>query len=150
MSTAQVSHDVKLSITKKYGVLGRDALGVITCNVNRKSYLVRKTTLAIVMAVYEKEPDMCAEFFGGIARDDGLLQGDSRKTLLEYLRSTVTGGSTLGRNRNHNVERRAEHEVVKAIAMAWNYFVERKELRLIRVKFDERTVDFKRIGTMII
>jgi len=148
VSAAHVSHDEKLEITKRYGPLGRDALGVIDIADKRKSFFVRKTTLAPVMAVYEKEPELCAQFFGGMAKDDGLMQGDPRKTLLEYLRSSVTGGNTVGRARLGAV-RKAEHEVLKAIAVGWNAFVERKELRLIRVKFDEHVVEFLRVGTFV-
>lgn len=149
-SAAHVSHDVKFSITKSYGLLGRNALEVIDCHsANKKSYLVRKSTLAVVMATYEKEPELCALFFGGIAKDDGLLQGDPRKTTLDYLRTSSTGGNPTGRMRQ-GVTRRSEHEAVKSIAVGWNSFVERKELKLIRTNFEARTVVFNRVGTFVV
>jgi len=142
-SSTQMTNDAKISIVRKHGALGSSALRtMVHVNADRRRHLVRKTTLACAMIVYNSSPDLCREFFGVISEDDGLRVGDPRKTLLEYLRETNTGATGIRESRK--VE--ASHRMIKTIASANNAFVSRKYLRFIRINHDAKTVTFSGIG----
>ncbi len=144
-SVSQVSHDEKLKITNTYGKLAVDAIGTV-CRPDRHygKYLIRRTTMAAMMVVYKYSPELCQEFFGEISKDDGLKQGDPRKALLDFfVRVGAGGGGSITRVK----ELKADHELVKSIAMAWNAFVNRRQLSLIRIRFDDKEVVFDKCGT---
>lgn len=137
------SNDEKLAITRRHGWLAVKCVKLLCCAGGR-SYLTRKTTVAACMITMNSCPDICAEFFMGIAKDDGLKQGDPRKTILNAFLNTVSGSVSGVRVAK---DRKSDHEFVKMIAVAWNAFVSRKSLSLIRINFDSREVTFDKCGT---
>lgn len=130
-SNTVMTNDVKLNLVVKYGELARSALRTFhEPNAKRKDYMVKRTTLACAMHVYNWNPDACSLFYGEISRDNGLLIGDPRKTLLDYMRETRSyyGGHV-------SIVKKAVpyHYFVKAQALAFNAFINRKQLKIIRV-----------------
>lgn len=90
------------------------------------SELVRRTTfpIGLVTMRYSAKP---LEFWSKVATDDGLTVGDPRKTLHYYLRETgMTGDSQRKRVSPLPVG-------MRAVATAWNAYIEGRELRSIRV-----------------
>lgn len=130
-SSTQMTNDHKLNLIAKYGELAKDALRTYhEPNAKRRDYMVKRTTLACAMHVYKWNPDICKLFYGEISKDSGLVIGDPRKTLLEYLRETRSYYGLSGASIKKAVP---YHFFVKAHAIAFNAFVNRKQLKIIRV-----------------
>lgn len=142
-SIRSYTNDEKLVIVRKYGYLGRDALSFFVGNT-QKTYLTRKTTLAVVMACKEATEN-AGDFWTALANDDGLRANDPRKTLLEWLKLKMTAGSSWGAV-NSKKQTANDHELVKGIASAWNAWVEGRQLKCIKINFDSATVELNRVG----
>lgn len=145
-SSIQMTNDVKLNQVVKYGELARSALRTYhEPNAKRKDYMVKRTTLACAMHVYNWNPDACESFYGEISRDNGLLIGDPRKTLLEYLRETRShsGGSNLTVKKSV-----PDHYLIKAHAQAFNAFINRRNLKFIRVNVEAQEALFDGPGNV--
>ena len=146
-SNTQMTNDVKLNLVVKYGALARDALRVYhEPNSKRRDYMVKRTTLACAMHVYNWNPEACVAFYGEISKDNGLLIGDPRKTLLDYMRETRSDyGRGLG-----PVARKAVpyHYFVKAQAIAFNAFINRKQLKFIKVTPEAKEAIFDGPGAV--
>ena len=140
---SMLTHDQKLILVRKYGHLGATAYRYFDGATN-KNYLIRKTSLASAMLCAEKH-DGAEEFWTAIALDDGLRQGDPRKTLLEWLRQRNTPGGRYGTS-SSETKIANDHEMVKAIAAAWNAWIDNRELKQIKYNFDAQTVKFAQIG----
>lgn len=83
--------------------------------------LTRATVMAAALMTLRYAPERAAEFWGGIARDDGLRQGDPRKTLIAWLtqNGTTAGPKTLN---------------LRAVAIAWNAFMGGSRLSIIKAR----------------
>jgi hypothetical protein len=125
-----VTHDEKLNIVMKHGELAVKCVRLLEGRLN-KNYLTRKTTLAPMM--FTLSHDASIEFWEGVRDDDGLRVGDPRKTLLEYLRTSVTIGSRTD-SRALLAKATSAHALVKGIAVSWNAWVARRDLKIIRVQ----------------
>ena len=143
-SKVQISNDIKLQAILQYGEKARDAFRCyINPEVSAKTYLTRKTTLACALHVYLYDASLCEDFYGKMAEDDGLKLGDPRKTLLEFLReSRLQGSGAVNAGRKVYLD----HHLIKAQSVAFNYYVSRKPLKLIRVDRDAKTAIFKGPG----
>lgn len=130
-SSIQMTNDVKLNQVIKYGELARSALRTYhEPNAKRRDYMVKRTTLACAMHVYNWNPDACTAFYGEISKDNGLLIGDPRKTLLDYMRETRSyyGGTSV------SLKKAVPYNYfVKAHAIAFNAFINRRQLKIIRI-----------------
>jgi len=144
---ANLTHDDKLAIVNRHGELGVEAWNLFEGRQN-KTYLTRKTTLASAMVCLSGH-DSAREFWIPLAMDDGLRQGDPRKTLLDWLRSRTTPGGSYGKIANPG-KIATDHELVKACASAWNSWVAGKELKIIRVNFEATDATFDNIGSYIV
>jgi hypothetical protein len=60
-------------------------------NVRRKLFGAQVFSVALI--TMRAAPDSAAEFWRGVAADDGLKRGDPRKTFLDFLRDTHAAGS---------------------------------------------------------
>jgi len=145
-SSSTITHDAKLDIVNRYGLLGASALSVLHGHGN-KHYLTRKTTLASIMLTMDADAISAYEFWRGIADDDGLKKGDPRKTLLEFFKESVTTGG-MWSSKRRSVKTVPDHMFVKSIALAWNAFVARRELTILRPKNEGSEVKFDLIGTV--
>jgi len=143
-SSSQLSNDDKVEITNNYINLGKKALWVIKGN-EKKNYFKRKSTLGTIMLCLEAAPNMAENFWVPLVEDDGLRKGDPRKTLLSFLQESGTTGG--GFRVKINTKKYTEHELIKAIARAWNAFYDRRELKIIRYNFEDKTVTLKGVGT---
>ena len=148
-SKSQISHDAKLDSVMKYGELAKNALFTLQ-EPGKKgvSFLCRRTTLSCAMFLYNQEPSLCEDFYGEISKDDGLKRSDPRKTLLEWLRQTITHGG--GYESISSKKTTPDHILVKAQATAFNAYIERRELKIIRTDRDAKTATFKGIGELYV
>lgn len=86
-----------------------------------KQSLINAGVMAVALVTIRYQPQQAAEFWRGLAEDDGLRRGDPRKTLLQDLES-------------RHVRRGAFHaqRVIPALT-AWNAFFEGRTLKIIKV-----------------
>ena len=141
------THDEKIETIRKYGIIGKEALSFFEGHTN-KSYLTRKTTLAIAMLCHEAS-NHAGEFWAAIAMDDGLKANDPRKVLLEWLKSRVTTGGAYGMS-TLSKKTTTDPDFIKGIASAWNAWIESRELKIIRTDHDASTVVFKGVGELTV
>ncbi len=145
-SNTQMTNDVKLNQVVKYGELARSALRTYhEPNAKRKDYMVKRTTLSCAMHVYNWNPDACESFYGEISHDNGLLIGDPRKTLLDYMRETR---SHSGGNLSTVKKTVPDHYLIKANAQAFNAFINRRQLKIIRVSPEAQAALFDGPGAL--
>jgi len=144
-STARLSNDQKLNMVMQHGELATAVVRMLEGSTN-VSYLTRKTTLACVMLIYYYEPELAKSFFVDMVRDDGLQQGDPRKTLLELLKETTTIGGAFNNAKGRKA--RADHEFVKLIAHAWNAYVQRRTLKILKCDHDIKEATFDKCRTI--
>jgi hypothetical protein len=145
----QLTHDEKLALVRKHGHLAAQALGFFEGATSR-GHLTRRTTVAPAMLCAKVQPETAEQFFRTMAMDDGLRQGDPRKTILEWLRARTTPGGRYSTTSVEHTKVAADHELVKAIASAWNAWIDGRELRAIRINFDLPTAEFKNVGTLTV
>lgn len=84
-------------------------------------FMKRRQVLAIALETARYQPSAAAEFWSEFVRDDGLKNGNPRKTLLKYLRESGSANSlteAIGQ--------------ATAIALAWNAFYKGKEIVTLR------------------
>ena len=74
--------------------------------------------VAIALVTIKHQPKLAAEFWEGIARNDGLRKGDPRHTLINWLLTTHDKGSGEG--------------YIAACAAAWNAFYGKRVLTYLR------------------
>lgn len=65
--------------------------------------------LAVALITAKYQPSASAEFWGAVVKDDGLVVGDPRKTLIRYLQENAGGSGSASRL-----------NTIKAAASAWN------------------------------
>jgi hypothetical protein len=142
-SASLLTHDEKLSLVREYG-----ELATITWNIfegaNNQLYFRRRTVLASAMFCANKSIERAESFFREIALDDGLRIGDPRKAILEWFRSHTS----IRTNRSADVKTASDAEFVKAISVAWNAWIEGRDLKVIKIAFDSPDAFFKTIGKM--
>ncbi len=88
-----------------------------------KKALRTQGACAVALACFEKQPDMAAEFWSGVAVNDGLRAGDPRHTYLKALQSRTSGGTA--------------YVVAKQASVAWNAWFRSRDLTFIRVREGE-------------
>lgn len=144
-TATQISHDQKILLLEKHGDLILSALRTMDkLSGNRTSFLTRKTTLACAAHVCQWDNTACEDFYGEISRDDGLRQGDPRKTLLTLFQESNTPGG--GWSAQSTKKLIPDHMFIKAQAIAFNYYIAGKQLKLIRPDRDAKTALFKGPG----
>lgn len=145
----QLTHDQKIGLVRKHGALARQAFELFE-GATTRGYFTRRTTMVSAMACLRADPDRAKQFYRAMALDDGLRVNDPRKTLLDWLRTRTTPGGRYGTN-SGSVKVAADHELVKAIAAAWNAWVDGRDLQVISLKnFDAPTADFKNVGSLTV
>ena len=101
---------------------------ISTADAVMRGRLTRQATMAVGLVTFRYEAEKALEFWGDVARDDGLHKGDPRKTLSRDLLDT----------------RFARKESVgyasRAATMAWNAFFEGHQLGSIRVQMESPVV----------
>lgn len=141
----QSTHDEKLEIIKRHGRLAKAVSDCFEGFMNL-GFLTRKATFSCAMFCFSADKDLSHDFWRSVASDDGLKIADPRKTIREWLRERVTPGGTYQSRMNAKVA--ADHEMVKAISVAWNAWVDCRELKVIKIDRESDTAEFKRIGSV--
>jgi hypothetical protein len=100
---------------------------------NGKAALRRQSVAAVAIYTLKFQPEKAAEFWQGLAMDDGLRRTDPRKSLLEKLRSGDCARSIVFQ--------------MHAAAAAWNAFFAGRKLKELRVRFDK---PFQIAGTPVL
>jgi hypothetical protein len=94
--------------------------------------IMRAAFLAVALVTARYQPSTAAEFWGGLALDDGLKASDPRKTLMRYASNNPAAGAA----------GRALH--AKAAALAWNAFFEGRPLEYCK---PTQMADIRILGT---
>jgi hypothetical protein len=97
-----------------------------------KAALRRQSVAAVALYTLKFQPEKAAEFWQGLAMDDGLRRTDPRKSLLEKLRSGDCARSIAFQ--------------MHAVAAAWNAFFENRKMKEVRVRLDK---PFRIAGTPV-
>jgi hypothetical protein len=100
---------------------------------NGKAALRRQSVAAVALCTLKHQPERAAEFWHGLAMDDGLRRTDPRKSLLEKLRSGDGARSIVF--------------LMHAVATAWNAFLAGRKMKEVRVQRDK---PFRIAGTPLI
>jgi len=99
---------------------------------NGKAALRRQSVAAVALYTLKFQPQKAAEFWQGLAMDDGLRRTDPRKSLLEKLRSGDEARSVVFQ--------------MHAVAAAWNAFFAGRKLKEVRVRLNK---PFRIAGTPV-
>jgi hypothetical protein len=97
-----------------------------------KAALRRQSVAAVALYTLKFQPEKAAEFWQGLAMDDGLRRTDPRKSLLEKLRSGDCARSIVFQ--------------MHAVAAAWNAFFANRKMKEVRVRLDK---PFRIAGTPV-
>ena len=143
----QSTHDEKLETIGRHGLLAKRVLDCFDGFMNL-GFLTRKATFAAAMFCFSKDAELSFDFWRNVATDDGLRATDPRKAIREWLRERVTPGGAYNNRGGGSAKVAADHEMVKAIATAWNAWIECRELKMIKIDRDSDMVEFKRIGSL--
>lgn len=145
--SSHATHDRKVELFGKYANLGKKVLGFTGKHQHNrdKRWAVRKTTMAGMMFTTSKQEHISEEFWTSLFEDDGLKQKDPRKTLLEYIRNSATCG---GSGQNSSFKVTPNHILIKCMALAWNAWVDKRELSVLQARYDSAEAEFKLVGTL--
>ena len=85
-----------------------------------KKKLRAQGALCVALTAFKHQPELAADFWGGVAQNDGLRKGDARHTYLRLLQSEIGASGTTA-------------EVgARAAAVAWNAFYDGRQITFIR------------------
>ncbi len=102
------------------------------CSHLIRSALYRQPVLAVALMTIKCQPEKAAEFWQGLAADDGLSREDPRKKLIERLQDRKEAGSVPAQ--------------LQAAAAAWNAFFEGRKLKRLWTSSDQQ---FSIAGTKV-
>jgi hypothetical protein len=123
------SPDARLELARSWWPTAQQYLAMISpAEIHLKRRLLRQTTMAVGLMTIKYQPDTASEFWEGIAKDDGLRRGDPRKTLITYLNNYVAGGDN------------SNSYAVRAVAVAWNAWFEKRDLSILKPFVDSPVV----------
>lgn len=88
-----------------------------------KQPMTRKDVVAVGLVTLREQPDKAIDFWKGAALDNGLINGDPRKTLINWLKSNKASGDSV------NLQHRS------AIA-CWNAWFEGRQLHKVMPRSD--------------
>jgi hypothetical protein len=120
--------EIWYSYAERYFALTEQAPGK-----DGKAALRRQSVAAVALYTLRYQPEKAAEFWQGLAMDDGLRRTDPRKSLLEKLRSGDGARSITFQ--------------MHAVAAAWNAFFAGRKLKEVRVSLEK---PFRIAGTPVL
>ena len=88
--------------------------------IHVKKRLRNQGALAVALVCFRYQPVVAAEFWGGVASNDGLVSSDPRNTYLSLLVAPPAGGSTAW-------------TIAMQASIAWNAYFARRPLKIIKV-----------------
>jgi hypothetical protein len=114
--------DRRIAIANEYVDAAQKYEAAITgCTGAFKRKLMNGGVAAVALATFKFQPIAAAEFWSGVALNDGLKKGDPRQTLHMHLYANKIAGAGGLVNR-----------AAFAPATAWNAFFEGRELHIIK------------------
>lgn len=133
------SRDLRLAAMREYAVY-LELFATATAKGSKSAVaLIRKSgVLAAALETFKYQPSAAAEFWSGVAADDGLRKGDPRKALLNWLRPMV------GKQGNAGIQDQLAKASAKASAKAWNAAYAKERVDLMRV---HQSIPFVLSGT---
>lgn len=87
-----------------------------------KKRLRQQGPMSVALMAFRHQPDAAAEFWSGIAENDGLRRGDPRHTYLRFLNAEIGVGKKSG----------SAEDSARAAATAWNAFFEGRQITFIK------------------
>lgn len=100
---------------------------------DRNQKMIRRAAVfAVALVTARYQPSAAEEFWGGVARDDGLRRNDPRKVLLRYMENNAVYGS----------HTRRDHSL--AAGIAWNAFYTRRTIDYVK---PNQLITFELLGT---
>lgn len=127
--------DYRISLCDKYAQLAKIYYDMINqADRALKLKLMNDGCMAVAMATIKYKPGIAAEFWGGIAKNDGLRKGDPRNTFIADLHSRSMDRGLL-----------SQSEICASVA--WNAFFEKRSLKIIKVKQNGNVIKMKILGT---
>lgn len=117
------SPDARLAAAKPWWKFGQEYFRHVgPAQRPLKDRLQRAALVSVGMLTLRYQPEKAAEFWSGVAADDGLRQGDPRKTLIHHITVNVIGDGA----------RQADQPFVAAAA--WNAWFEGRALKVIKLQ----------------
>lgn len=129
----------RIALMKEYEVAARMFAGTIESGGHEpKSRILRAAIMAVALVTFQYQPSLAAEFWSGVADDEGLERRSPEKTLLTYLRDAdrkkyQQAGGWLQRQMR-----------VKAATLCWNAKFRNEELEFIKLNAFKR---YRLLGT---
>lgn len=97
------------------------------CTGPDRNMILSQAVFSVALITMRYQPKKAREFWRQVAQDDGLDRYDSRKTIRAWLLSRrATSRNSLLRTR--------ENEISRAVALAWNAYIEDRMLRFIVIR----------------
>lgn len=116
------SPDIRLAAYRSWVKYGEAYFAAVTgCSGSFVKRFNRTGVLAVGMATFKHQPEKAEEFWRTLAADDGLRQGDPRKTLLKYLVETSLAA------------KEGQTASATATALCWNAFFEGRQLSVLKL-----------------
>lgn len=84
--------------------------------------LATQASLSVALIAFKYQPDIAKEFWGGVARDNGLMKGDPRHTYLKYLRFETRENEALSMH----------FAPALYAALAWNAWFETRHISILK------------------
>ena len=95
------SRDLRLDAMREYAGEVDQLYAAVAVATKRTKRLVRRAAfLAIGLETMRFQPSKASEFWHGVAADNGLMNGDPRKALLDWAQINVVAGYTGVLNRS--------------------------------------------------
>lgn len=114
-NSALQSRHLRFDMVKEYRGALMSLQELLTGTLAQNQRLIgRAATFAVAMVTMKAQPSAAEEFWGGMAKDDGLRVGDPRRTLLRYAIA--------------NPVRVAARDILLASAIGWNAFFENRQI----------------------
>lgn len=115
------SRDLRVDAFREYASEVDMLYGVLVNASPRARRVVRRAQfIAVALETYRFQPSKAAEFWSGVANDDGLMQGDPRKALLDWSDHNLVRGAAVSGNS------------IRATTLAWNAFFEERQLQSVK------------------
>lgn len=105
------------------------------CNNGDRRMIYRRAVYSVALVTMRYKPDKARGFWQQMAQDDELGRYDPRKTLRSWLQTNMS-------TRNFKTPR-GDHEAARAVAHAWNAFMEDRQLRYMIVRDTTCTMNLK-------
>lgn len=110
------------------------------CTTDDRNIVCKQPVLAVALITMRYAPDLAREFWGQVAKDDGLKQYDARKTIRKWLQDNTA-------DRGHKAAKPIYgHIVSRAVALAWNAFCEDRLLRFVMVRDTTKALELRNCG----